>query len=138
MAGSVAMVLSGLVTDAAFNQFTYEGMMKAAQEKGIKTRLQRKSLMDEQLEVIRQFAQQAAMPSSSARAASSAMLWRTSLTRSSPTPSSSSPLVLTPMVKANMTAATIDYGHAGYLAGILAAMYHQDQQGRFHPGRVLC
>ena len=37
MAGSVAMVLPGLVTDKAFNQFTYEGMMKAAQEKGIKT-----------------------------------------------------------------------------------------------------
>ena len=58
MAGSVAMVLSGLVTDAAFNQYTYEGMMQAAQEKGIKTAYREEVSQDEQLEVIRQFAQQ--------------------------------------------------------------------------------
>ena len=29
--GSVAMVLPGLITDKAFNQFTYEGMMQAVE-----------------------------------------------------------------------------------------------------------
>ena len=34
--GSVAMAFPGLITDEAFNQFTYEGLMKAVEEKGIK------------------------------------------------------------------------------------------------------
>ena len=37
MEGSVAMVLSGLITDEAFNQYTYEGMKRAEEELGIKT-----------------------------------------------------------------------------------------------------
>ena len=57
MAGSVAMVLPGLVTDKAFNQYTYEGMLKAAAEKGIKTTYKENVAQDEQVEVLRQFAQ---------------------------------------------------------------------------------
>ena len=57
MEGSVAMVLSGLVTDQAFNQYTYEGMMSAAKEKGIKTAYKENVAQDEQVEVMRQFAQ---------------------------------------------------------------------------------
>ena len=55
---SVAMIFPGLVTDEAFNQFTYEGMVKAKDELGIKTAYKENVTQDEQLEVLRQFAQQ--------------------------------------------------------------------------------
>ena len=55
---SVAMIFSGLITDEAFNQFTYEGMMKAKDELGIKTAYKENVTQDEQLEVLRQFAKQ--------------------------------------------------------------------------------
>ena len=55
MEGSVAMVLSGLVTDKAFNQFTYEGMTRAGKELGIKTAYKENVTQDEQVEVIRRF-----------------------------------------------------------------------------------
>ena len=55
MKGSVAMVLSGLKTDEAFNQYTYEGMMRATKERGIKTAYREEVSQDEQIEIIRQF-----------------------------------------------------------------------------------
>ena len=55
---SVAMILPGLITDEAFNQFTYEGMVKAKDELGIKTAYKENVTQDEQVEVLRQFAQQ--------------------------------------------------------------------------------
>lgn len=65
------MIFSGLITDEAFNQFTYEGMMKAKDELGIKTAYKENVTQDEQLEVLRQFAQRVTR-SSLVRAASSA------------------------------------------------------------------
>ena len=54
----VAMVLPGLKTDEAFNQYTYEGMVRAQEELGIETAFREEVKQDEQVEVIRQFAQQ--------------------------------------------------------------------------------
>jgi basic membrane protein A len=53
----VAMVLPGLKTDEAFNPYTYEGMLRAKEELGIDTAVREEVAQDEQLEVIRQFAQ---------------------------------------------------------------------------------
>ena len=58
MKGSVAMVMPGLITDEAFNQYTYEGMVRASEELGMKIAYREEVAQDEQLEVIRQFAQQ--------------------------------------------------------------------------------
>ncbi len=57
-AKSVAMIFPGLVTDEAFNQFTYEGLMKAKEELGMKVAYKENVTQDEQVEVLRQFAQQ--------------------------------------------------------------------------------
>lgn len=120
MAGSVAMVLSGLVTDAAFNQYTYEGMMQAAQEKGIKTAYREEVSQDEQLEVIRQFAQQGysivigqggQFGDALAQVADEFPNTQFVFSVGSDT-----------YGKANMSAATVSYSEAGYLGGIMAAL----------------
>ena len=46
------MILPGLITDEAFNQFTYEGMVKAKDELGIKTAYKENVTQDEQVEVL--------------------------------------------------------------------------------------
>ena len=51
----VAMVLPGLKTDEAFNQYTYEGMLRAKEELGIEIAYREEVAQDEQVEVIRQF-----------------------------------------------------------------------------------
>lgn len=120
MAGSVAMVLSGLVTDQAFNQYTYEGMMRAAEEKGIKTAYREEVSQDEQLEVIRQFAQAGysiiigqggQFGDALAQVADEFPETQFVFSVGSDT-----------FDKANMSAATVSYSEAGYLAGIMAAL----------------
>lgn len=120
MAGSVAMVLSGLVTDQAFNQYTYEGMLRAAQEKGIKTAYREEVSQDEQLEVIRQFAQSGysiiigqggQFGDALAQVADEFPETQFVFSVGSDT-----------FGKANMSAATVSYSEAGYLAGIMAAL----------------
>lgn len=53
----VAMVLPGEKTDEALNQYTCEGMMRAAKDLGIETAYKEDVTQDQQLEVIRQFVQ---------------------------------------------------------------------------------
>ena len=48
-ATKVAMVLPGLKTDEAFNQYTYEGMMRAQKELGIETAFREEVKQDEQV-----------------------------------------------------------------------------------------
>lgn len=120
MKGSVAMVLSGLVTDEAFNQYTYEGMVRAANEKGIKTAYREEVSQDEQLEVIRQFAQQGysiiigqggQFGDALAQVADEFPDTKFIFSVGSDT-----------YGKANMSAATVSYKEAGYLGGIMAAL----------------
>lgn len=120
MVGSVAMVLSGLVTDEAFNQYTYEGMLRAASEKGIKTAYREEVSQDEQLEVIRQFAQQGysiiigqggQFGDALAQVADEFPETQFVFSVGSDT-----------YGKANMSAATVSYSEAGYLGGIMAAL----------------
>jgi basic membrane protein A len=54
----VAMVLPGLKTDEAFNQYTSEGMVRAGDALDFETAYVEEVAQDEQIEVIRQFAQQ--------------------------------------------------------------------------------
>ena len=120
MKGSVAMVLSGLVTDEAFNQYTYEGMLRAADEKGIKTAFREEVSQDEQLEVIRQFAQQGysiiigqggQFGDALAQVADEFPDTQFIFSVGSET-----------YGKPNLSAATVSYREAGYLGGIMAAL----------------
>lgn len=120
MTGSVAMVLSGLITDAAFNQYTYEGMMRAAEEKGFKCAYREEVSQDEQLEVIRQFAQQGysiiigqggQFGDALAQVADEFPDTQFVFSVGSDT-----------YGKPNLSAATVSYSEAGYLGGIMAAL----------------
>mgnify|MGYP000931468431 FL=1 len=116
---SVAMVLPGLKTDEAFNQYTYEGMLRAEKEMGIKTAFREEVKQDEQLEVIRQFAQQGydiiigqggqfgeALQTVAQEFPDKHFIFSVA------TDTGNIP---------NLTAATVSYSHAGYLGGIMAA-----------------
>jgi len=120
MTGSVAMVLSGLITDEAFNQFTYEGMVRAGEELGIKTAYKENVTQDEQLEVIRQFAQQGYSiiigqggQFGEALSIVAAEFPDTQFVFSVGTDTYDLP---------NMSAATVSYSHAGFIGGVLAAL----------------
>jgi len=120
MTGSVAMVLSGLITDKAFNQFTYEGMMRAAGEFGIKTAYKENVTQDEQVEVIRQFAQQGYSivigqggQFGEALSIVAAEFPDTKFLFSVGTDTYDLP---------NMSAATVSYSHAGFIGGVLAGL----------------
>lgn len=120
MAGSVAMVLPGLITDKAFNQFTYEGMMRAVQETGVKFAYKENVTQDEQVEVLRQFAQQGyeiviGQGGQFGEAVSivAAEYPDTQFIFSVGTDTYG---------LANMTAATVSYSHAGFVGGVLAAL----------------
>lgn len=115
----VAMVLPGLKTDEAFNQYTYEGMLRAQQETGIETAFREEVKQDEQLEVIRQFAQQGydivigqggqfgeALQTVAKEFPDKHFVFSVA-TETGDIP--------------NLTAATVSYSHAGYLGGIMAA-----------------
>lgn len=120
MNGSVAMVLSGLITDEAFNQYTYEGMMQASEEKGFKAAYKESVTQDEQVEVIRQFAQQGysiiigqggqfgeALSTVAAEFPDTQFIFSVgSDTYDLP----------------NMSAATASYSDAGFIGGVLAAL----------------
>lgn len=115
----VAMVLPGLKTDEAFNQYTYEGMMRAADELGIETAYREEVKQDEQVEVIRQFAQQGyniiigqGGQFGEALQTVAKEFPDTQFVFSVATDTGNLP---------NLTAATVSYSHAGYLGGIMAA-----------------
>ena len=115
----VAMVLPGLKTDEAFNQYTYEGMLRAKEELGIETAFREEVAQDEQLEVIRQFAQLGydiiigqggqfgeALQTVAKEFPDKHFIFSVA-TETGGIP--------------NLTAATVSYSHAGYLGGIMAA-----------------
>jgi basic membrane protein A len=115
----VAMVLPGLKTDEAFNQYTYEGMLRAKEELGIETAFREEVAQDEQLEVIRQFAQLGydivigqggqfgeALQTVAKEFPDKHFIFSVA-TETGGVP--------------NLTAATVSYSHAGYLGGIMAA-----------------
>lgn len=119
MEGSVAMVLSGLKTDEAFNQYTYEGMLRAGKEKGIKTAFKESVTDAEQVEVIRQFAQ----------AGYSIIIGQggqfgdslATVAKEFPNTQFIFSVGNDTYGLSNMTAATVSYKEAGYLGGIMAA-----------------
>ena len=114
----VAMVLPGLKTDEAFNQYTYEGMMRAAKEFNLETGYVEEVAQDEQVEVIRQFAQQGydIIIGQGGQFGESLMTVAKEFpdikfVYSVATDTGSNP---------NLTAATVSYSHAGYIAGVMA------------------
>lgn len=114
----VAMVLPGVKTDAAFNQYTYEGMMRAAQELGLQTAFKEEVTQDQQLEVIRQFAQQGyeiiiGQGGQFGEALKTAA-------QENPDKHFIFSVATDTMGTPNLTAATVSYAHAGYLAGVMA------------------
>ena len=117
---SVAMVLSGLITDEAFNQYTYEGMQRAKEELGIKTAYKESVTQDEQVEVIRQFAQQGYQTIigqggqfGEALSIVAEEFPNTKFLFSVGTDTFGLP---------NMSAATVSYSHSGFIGGVLAAL----------------
>lgn len=119
MKGSVAMVLSGLITDEAFNQYTYEGMQRAAKERNFKSVYKENVSDSEQLEVIRQLASagyETIIGQGGQFGDSLQMVARefpdTKFVFSVGNETGGLP---------NLTAATVSYSHAGYIGGIMAA-----------------
>lgn len=116
----VAMILPGVKTDAAFNQYTYEGMKRAAKEFGFETAYKEDVTQDQQLEVIRQFAQRGydiiigqggqfgEALQTVAREYPKAHFIFSVATNTGGVP--------------NVTAATVSYAHAAYIAGVMAGM----------------
>ena len=118
--GSVAMVMPGLITDEAFNQFTYEGMARAAEELGIKTAYKENVTQDEQVEILRQFAQQGyeIVVGQGGQFGEAVSIVAeeypdTQFVFSVGTETYGLP---------NMSAATVSYSHAGFVGGVLAAL----------------
>jgi basic membrane protein A len=114
----VAMVLPGEITDAAFNQYTYEGMERAAKDFNIETAYKEDVTQDQQLEVIRQFAQlgydiiigQGGQFGEALETVAKEYP-ELNFVFSVATDTGGVP---------NVTAATVSYAHAGYLAGVMA------------------
>lgn len=119
MKGSVAMVLSGLKTDEAFNQYTYEGMLRYAEESGVKTAFREEVSQDEQLEVIRQFAQQGYETIIGQGGQFGEALQM--VAKEYPETNFIFSVGTDTGNVENLTAATVSYSHAGYLGGIMAA-----------------
>jgi basic membrane protein A len=119
MTGSVAMVLSGLKTDQAFNQYTYEGMLRAASEKGIKTAYKENVTDAEQVEVIRQLAQQGyeIIIGQGGQFGDSLA----TVAKEYPDTHFIFSVGKDTYGLPNMSAATVSYSEAGYLGGIMAA-----------------
>lgn len=114
----VAMVLPGVKTDEAFNQYTYEGMMRAAKELGIETAYKEDVTQDQQLEVIRLFAQQGydiiigqGGQFGEALQTVAKEYPKANFVFSVATDTGGVP---------NVTAATVSYAHSGYIAGVMA------------------
>ncbi len=114
----VAMVLPGEKTDEAFNQYTYEGMMRAAKELGIVTAYKEDVTQDQQLEVIRQFAQQG-YDIIIGQGGQFGEALKT-VAQEYPKANFVFSVATDTMGTPNLTAATVSYAHAGYLAGVMA------------------
>jgi basic membrane protein A len=112
------MVLPGLKTDEAFNQYTYEGMMRAAQELGLETAFKEEVTQDQQLEVIRQFAQQGYTIIIGQGGQFGEAL--KTVAQEFPKANFVFSVATDTMGTPNLTAATVSYAHAGYLAGVMA------------------
>jgi len=114
----VAMVLPGVKTDAAFNQFTYEGMVRAAKDVGVETAYKEEVTQDQQIEVIRQFAQlgydiiigQGGQFGEALQTVAKEFP-KANFIFSVATSTGGVP---------NVTAATVSYAHAAYIAGVMA------------------
>jgi basic membrane protein A len=114
----VAMVLPGLKTDEAFNQYTYEGMVRAGEDLDLETAYVEEVAQDEQLEVIRQFAQQGYDIIIGQGGQFGEALYTVAeeypdidFIFSVATDTGGIP---------NVTAVTVSYSHAGYLGGVMA------------------
>ncbi len=114
----VAMVLPGLKTDEAFNQYTYEGMMRAAKDKNLDTAFVEEVAQDEQVEVIRQFAQQGydIIIGQGGQFGESLM----TVAKEFPNQKFVYSVATDTGGIPNLTAATVSYSHAGYIAGVMA------------------
>ncbi|MCI2058589.1 MAG: BMP family protein [Oscillibacter sp.] len=119
MKGSVAMVMPGLITDEAFNQYTYDGMVRASKELGIKTAYREEVSQDEQVEVIRQFAQQGYEIIIGQGGQFGEALQ--TVAKEYPDKQFVFSVATDTGGVPNLTAATVSYSHAGYLGGIMAA-----------------
>jgi basic membrane protein A and related proteins len=126
MKGSVAMVLSGLKTDQAFNQYTYEGMVRAATEKGVKSAYKENVTDAEQVEVIRQLAQQGyeIIIGQGGQFGDSLA----TVAKEYPNTKFIFSVGKDTYGLPNMSAATVSYSEAGYLGGIMAA--HSTKTGK--------
>ena len=116
---SVAMVLPGLKTDEAFNQYTYEGMVRAAEDFNLKTAYVEEVAQDEQIEVIRQFAQMGydIIIGQGGQFGEALM----TVAKEFPDQDFVFSVATDTGGVPNLTAATVSYSHAGYIAGIMAA-----------------
>lgn len=117
---SVAMILPGLITDEAFNQFTYEGMVKAKEELGIKTAYKENVTQDEQVEVLRQFAQQGyqIIIGQGGQFGEAVSI----VAEEYPDIQFIFSVGTDTFDLPNMSAATISYSHAGFIGGVLAGL----------------
>lgn len=120
MEGSVAMVLSGLITDEAFNQYTYEGMKRAEEELGIKTAYKENVTQDEQIEIIRQFAQQGYQIIIGQGGQFGEAL--SVVAEEFPDTQFLFSVGTDTYGLENMSAATVSYSHSGFIGGVLAAL----------------
>ena len=114
----VAMALPGLITDEAFNQYTYEGALRACKEFGYEFAYREEVRQDEQIEILRQFAQQGyniiigqGGQFGEALQIVAKEFPELNFVFSVATDTGGLP---------NLTAATISYSQAGYLAGVQA------------------
>jgi basic membrane protein A len=114
----VAMVLPGLKTDEAFNQFTYEGMVRAGEECNIETAYTEEVAQDEQVEIIRQFAQEGY----DIVIGQGGQFGEALMTVAQEFPDQNFVFSIATDTGGipNVTAATVSYAHPGYIAGVMA------------------
>ena len=129
---SVAMILPGLITDEAFNQFTYEGMVQAAEEKGIKTAYKENVTQDEQIEVLRQFAQSGydIIIGQGGQFGEAVSI----VAEEFPDQQFVFSVGTDTFGLPNMSAATISYSHAGFIGGVLAGLATKTNKVAFVTG----
>ena len=119
--GSVAMVFPGLITDEAFNQFTYEGLMRAVEDKGIQKVAYKENVsQDEQVEVLRQFAQQGyeIVVGQGGQFGEAVSI----VAGEYPDTQFIFSVGVDTYDLPNMSAATVSYSHAGFVGGVLAGL----------------
>jgi basic membrane protein A len=114
----VAMVLPGLKTDEAFNQYTYEGMLRAGEDFNLETAYVEEVAQDEQVEVLRQFAQEGydIIIGQGGQFGEALM----TVAQEYPDQHFVFSVATDTGGVPNLTAATVSYSHAGYVAGVMA------------------